>query len=81
MSKNNKYEQEENIKIGIVEFLSYSIAVLVFIGIGIILTNLTILLMNRPLPTLKAHIIYSSFAYLICFIINLPIMFTLGKKY
>lgn len=81
MPKNNKYEQEENIKIGIVEFLSYSIAVLVFIGIGVVLTDLIILLMNRPLPTLKTHIIYSSFAYLICFIINLPIMFTLGKKY
>ena len=81
MPKNNKYEQEENIKIGIVEFLSYLIAVLVFIGIGVVLTDLTILLMNRPLPTLKTQIIYSSFAYLICFIINLPIMFTLGKKY
>lgn len=81
MSKNNKYEQEENIKIGIVEFLSYSIAVLVFIGIGIILTNLIVLIIGKPLPTLKTQVIYSSCAYLICFIVNLPIMFTLGKKY
>ena len=75
-----QYEWENDYKVGIIEILSYSIAIGIVTGLTCLASDLLIHLFGFKLPSIKSQLIYSSIFYAICFLINIPILFTLGKK-
>ena len=76
MSKGNSQDWENENKIGFMEIFCYSIAVLILTlvvnGIG----NVLSWLFYCRIPTLETQLSYSVLFYVLCFLINIPILLT-----